>query len=53
VDVKREDHPLVNLYKRFLEWDILARPLLTRALEAIAAPIMGKSVVLYFSKGKM
>jgi SAM-dependent methyltransferase len=52
VGVNREDNHLVNLYKRFLEWDILSRPLLTRALEAIAAPLMGKSVVLYFAKGE-
>lgn len=51
VGVKREDSRLVNLYRRFLEWDILSRPLLTRALEAIAAPLMGKSLVLYFAKG--
>jgi len=51
VGVKREDVRAVNLYKRFLEWDILSRPLLTRALEAIAAPVMGKSLVLYFAKG--
>lgn len=49
--VKREDVPAVNAYKRFLEWDILERPWLTRALEKVAAPLMGKSVVLYFTKG--
>ncbi|HUD52190.1 class I SAM-dependent methyltransferase [Parvibaculum sp.] len=51
VGVKREDVKAVNLYKRFLEWDILQGPWLTRALEKIAAPLMGKSVVLYFTKG--
>ena len=51
VGVKREDVKIVNLYKRFLEWDILQRPWLTRALEKIAGPLMGKSVVLYFQKG--
>jgi len=51
VGVKREDVKAVNLYKRFLEWDILQRPWLTRTLEKIAAPLMGKSVVLYFTKG--
>ena len=51
VGVKREDVKIVNLYKRFLEWDILQRPWLTRALEKIAGPLMGKSVVLYFTKG--
>lgn len=49
--VKREDVKIVNLYKRFLEWDILQAPWLTRTLEKIAGPLMGKSVVLYFQKG--
>lgn len=51
VGVKREDVKIVNLYKRFLEWDILQGPWLTRALEKLAGPLMGKSVVLYFTKG--
>ena len=51
VGVKREDVKIVNLYKSFLEWDILQGPWLTRALETIAGPLMGKSVVLYFQKG--
>ncbi|MEM9726656.1 MAG: SAM-dependent methyltransferase, partial [Pseudomonadota bacterium] len=41
---------LIAQYKRFLEWDILERPLFTRALERVAAPLMGKSVALYFTK---
>lgn len=51
VGVKREDVKAVNLYKRFLEWDITQAPWLTRTLEKIAGPLMGKSVVLYFTKG--
>lgn len=46
----RETSSAVRVYRKFLEWDILQRPLLTRVLEAIAAPLMGKSVVLYFEK---
>ena len=49
---RRDDHPIIRLYQRFLEWDILKRPLLTRALEAIAAPIMGKSIVMYFDRSQ-
>jgi hypothetical protein len=41
---------LVRAYRTVLEWDILKRPLLTRMLEKIADPLMGKSVVLYFTK---
>jgi len=47
---KRETSRMVGAYRKFLEWDILQRPLLTRVLEKIADPLMGKSVVLYFTK---
>ncbi len=47
---KRDTSRMVRAYRKFLEWDILKRPLLTRALEKIADPLMGKSVVLYFDK---
>lgn len=47
---RRETSWLVRGYHRFLVWDILKRPLLTRLLERVADPLMGKSVVLYFTK---
>ncbi len=47
---RRDDHPLVKLYHRFLVWDLMDRPLLTRALERILNPLLGKSVVFYFRK---
>ena len=46
---RQDDHPLIKAYHSFLVWDIMKRPLLTRILEAVTAPFMGKSVVLYFS----
>lgn len=46
----RETNALVKLYHRFLVWDIMARPWLTRALAALADPIMGKSIVMYFRR---
>jgi len=46
----REDVAAVRAYRRFLEWDIVARPLLTRALERVTAPAIGKSLVLYAVK---
>jgi SAM-dependent methyltransferase len=46
----RETHWAVRQYRRFLEWDILSRPRLTRWMAAAADPLMGKSVVLYFVK---
>ena len=50
VGVDREDHPAVERYRRFLEWDIERRPLATRALERALNPMLGKSLVLYLRK---
>lgn len=47
---RRERSALVRLYRRFLEWDLIDRPRLTRALERALDPLLGKSVVLYFHK---
>jgi len=46
----KEDNRYVNLYKKFLEWDILEKPLLTKCLDKLLNPVCGKSVVLYFKK---
>ncbi|HAH08617.1 MAG TPA: SAM-dependent methyltransferase [Alphaproteobacteria bacterium] len=46
----RDSNWLVAQYRRFLEWDILKQPRLTRWMAAAADPLMGKSVVLYFVK---
>lgn len=48
---KNEKNPLVNCYKKFLEWDIMKKPFWVRRLEEILNPLMGKSVVFYFKKG--
>ena len=40
----------VDLYHRFLTWDIMQKPRLTRRLEHLLNPILGKSLVLYFHK---
>ncbi len=45
---KRDRSWLVKAYHRFLVWDITKQPFLTRVMEAISNPIMGKSVVMYF-----
>lgn len=49
----RADNRCVNLYKRFLTWDIMAKPRQTRWLEHILNPLLGKSLVLYFVKSKI
>ena len=50
VGIEREDHPLVSAYHRFLVWDIVRRPMLTRALEQVLDPLIGKSLVVYFTR---
>jgi ubiquinone/menaquinone biosynthesis C-methylase UbiE len=47
VGLDREDDSWVKLYHRFLVWDMMRRPALTRALETALQPFIGKSVVLY------
>jgi SAM-dependent methyltransferase len=46
----REDSLPVKLYHRFLVWDMMKRPWLSRALEKILNPVCGKSIVLYLRK---
>jgi 2-polyprenyl-3-methyl-5-hydroxy-6-metoxy-1,4-benzoquinol methylase len=46
----REDIPLINLYHRFLTWDLMQKPIITRFLEKLLNPLLGKSIVLYFRK---
>ena len=46
----RPDRWPVRTYHRFLVWDIMRRPLLTRALERTLNPFLGKSLVLYAEK---
>ena len=50
VGVKNEKNIFVNYYQKFLEWDIMKRPILTVLLEKIFDPLIGKSLVLYFKK---
>lgn len=46
----RTDSRLVNLYHRFLTWDIMKRPKVTRFSSRLLNPVLGKSLVLYFKK---
>jgi len=48
----RSDSSLVNLYHRFLVWDIMKRSRMIRWLEYLLNPLLGKSLVLYLRKGK-
>lgn len=49
---KRDTWPPIRLYHRLLVWDMMSAPWLTRTLERLLNPIMGKSIVFYFEKGK-
>ena len=47
----REPEPsLVRWYHKLLVWDLMAQPWLTRAIDGLLNPIMGKSIILYFTK---
>ncbi|MCP4373149.1 MAG: class I SAM-dependent methyltransferase [Deltaproteobacteria bacterium] len=46
----RDDSLPVNLYHRFLTWDIMKKPRITQFADYLLNPILGKSVVLYFKK---
>lgn len=49
----RDNNPIVSAYHRFLVWDLMDRPRLTRWLEAVLNPILGKSIALYFVKPRV
>lgn len=48
---KNDDALPVKLYHKFLVWDIIKKPLLTRALDRVLNPLIAKSIVLYLKKG--
>lgn len=50
VGPRRTDCRPVQLYHRFLTWDIMAKPALTRLLDRLLNPVMGKSLVVYLHK---
>ena len=52
VGPNREDSRPVNLYHRFLTWDIMKQPRTTRILNNLLNPILGKSIVVYLRKQK-
>jgi len=50
IGVGRENAWPVRIYHRFLIWDLMKKPHLTRALERLLNPIIGKSLVVYCRK---
>lgn len=41
---------LLAAYHKLLVWDLMSKPLVTRALEKLLNPLLGKSIVMYFIK---
>jgi 2-polyprenyl-3-methyl-5-hydroxy-6-metoxy-1,4-benzoquinol methylase len=50
---KNEKFPLVNAYRKFLEWDIIRHPPLTAMIDRILNPLIGKSIIFYLRKGAL
>jgi 2-polyprenyl-3-methyl-5-hydroxy-6-metoxy-1,4-benzoquinol methylase len=50
VGVNNDDSFLPREYHRLLVWDIMRRPWLTRTAERLLDPVIGKSLVVYFTK---
>ncbi|MBB3060365.1 class I SAM-dependent methyltransferase [Microbulbifer rhizosphaerae] len=46
----RPESRLLAVYHRLLVWDLMQKPRLTRLLEKLLDPLLGKSIVLYFVK---
>jgi len=46
----KEDSSLIRLYHKFLVWDLMKKPIVTRLMEQILQPLIGKSLVMYFKK---
>ena len=50
VGPKNSAHPLVKTYLRFLTWDIVKQPWITKILEKLLQPVLGKSAIIYAQK---
>lgn len=46
----RQESRLLAGYHRLLVWDLMQKPIVTRWLEKLLNPLLGKSIVLYFVK---
>jgi SAM-dependent methyltransferase len=48
----RTDSAVVNLYHRLLVWDIMQKPWITRFMDRLLNPVLGKSLVIYQIKNR-
>lgn len=46
----KETSYVIKQYHKLLVWDLMKKPLLTKILEMILQPLIGKSLVMYFRK---
>jgi ubiquinone/menaquinone biosynthesis C-methylase UbiE len=46
----RTDSFIINLYHKLLVWDLMKKPMVTKLIERLFDPLIGKSLVLYFIK---
>ncbi len=53
VGPKNDDHPAVERYRSFLEWDIVEQPAVTRIADQVLSPVLGKSSVHYATKSAL
>ena len=51
IGVRNENALPVRAYHSFLVWDLVRRPWITRGLNRLLDPVIGKSLVLYARKG--
>jgi hypothetical protein len=50
VGVSNDEHRLASAYHRFLVWDIMRRPAITKMADRALNPVIGKSLVVYADK---
>lgn len=50
VGPEKSDSFAVELYHRFLVWDLMKKPIFTKILDEILNPVLGKSLVVYLTK---
>ena len=50
VGVRRDDHRLVQAYRRMLEWEIVKQPRALKVVDRAVSPLLGKSYIVYAHK---
>jgi SAM-dependent methyltransferase len=50
VGPRNDTHPAVAVYHKVLVWDIVKAPPLTRGVDRVLSPFIGKSLVVYLTK---